>query len=228
MNLDSLSQRQRAILAFIRVQLDDTGYPPTIREIGEACDIASTSVVNYNLNKLVDGGFITRTPDKSRGIRINKDKDATVLEVPFRFAEDRNIIPVPMVGRIVASAPVPHPGDDFGYYYDTDDVIQVPRMMLGAADQEQVYALTVSGQSMIDSMISDGDVVILRRQEVARNGEMVAVWLSERNETTLKHFYDEGARVRLQPANPTMAPIYVDKDKIQVQGRVLAVWRKVN
>lgn len=226
MNIDSLSQRQRAILNFIQVQLDETGYPPTIREIGEACDIASTSVVNYNLNKLVDGGFITRTPDKSRGIRINKDKDA-VQETPFRFADERNTLYVPMVGRIVASAPVPHPGDDFGYYYDTEDMIQVPRVMVGAVDQAQVYALTVSGQSMIDSMIGDGDVVILRRQEVARNGEMVAVWLSERNETTLKHFFDEGERVRLQPANPTMGPIYVDKDKVQVQGRVLAVLRKI-
>ncbi len=224
MNHDILSERQKAILAFIQVQLDKTGYPPTIREIGEACTIASTSVVNYNLNKLVEGGFITRTPDKSRGIRINKD---TLQETPFRFAEDMNVFSVPMVGRIVASAPVPHPGDDFGYYYDADDVIQVPRMMVGTVDASQIYALTVSGQSMIDSMINDGDVVILKRQEVARNGDMVAVWLSERNETTLKHFFDEGDQVRLQPANPNMQPIYVDKDKVQVQGRVLAVLRKI-
>ncbi len=223
MNYEALSERQRAILNFIHVQLEATGFPPTIREIGEACKIPSTSVVNYNLNKLVDGGFITRTPDKSRGIRLNSE---SLRETPMKLMVDgRNLFTVPMVGKIVASAPV-WPGD-FGYYYDSDDVIEVPRQIIGNVDASQIYALTVSGQSMIDSMIGDGDIVILKRTEVARNGDMVAVWLSERNETTLKHFFDEGPRIRLQPANPTMTPIYVEKDKLQVQGRVLAVLRKI-
>jgi repressor LexA len=222
MSYDTLSERQRAILAFIQAHQDKHGFPPTIREIGKACNIPSTSVVNYNLNKLVDGGFITRSADKSRGIRLNTD---SLRETPLQFVDERNIFAVPLVGKIVASAPV-WPGD-FGYYYDKDDMIQVPRAMLGNNDPSQVYALTVSGQSMIDAMIGDGDVVILKRQEVARNGEMVAVWLSDKNETTLKHFYDEGSKVRLQPANPLMDPIYVDKDKVHVQGRVLAVFRTV-
>ncbi len=221
---ETLSERQRNILAFIHKEGDRTGFPPTIREIGKACQIDSTSVVNYNLNKLADGGYLTRTPDKSRGIRLNKK---ALRELAVSVADDRSIFSVPMVGKIVASAPVPHPGDDFGYYFDRDDLIQVPRSMLGTVDESEIYALTVSGHSMIDAMIDDGDIVVLHRQAVARNGDTVAVWLTENNETTLKRFFDEGDRVRLQPANPTMEPIYVDKDKVEIQGRVLAVMRHI-
>ncbi len=221
MTYESLSDRQRAILQYIQTYIADNGFPPTIRDIGEECAIPSTSVVNYNLNKLVEGGFITRTPDKSRGIRLNKD---TLRETPFTLLEDRDVFSVPMIGKIVAGAPL-WPGDSGSY---TDETLQIPRDLIGGADSTQVYALRVSGHSMIDAMIDDGDMVILKRQEVAKNGDMVAAWLIEKNETTLKHFYDEGTRIRLQPRNPTMAPIYVDKDKVQVQGRVLAVMRKVN
>ncbi len=223
LELEQLSDRQRAILRFIETELDKTGFPPTIREMGKACGIDSTSVVNYNLNKLADAGFITRTPDKSRGIKLLKKALSEI-----QIAITNNVYSVPMVGKIVASEPVPHPGDDFGYYYDKEDLIPVPRSLIGSTNPSDVYALTVSGQSMIDAMINDGDIVILKRQVVAQNGEMVAVWLTERNETTLKCFFDEGTKVRLQPANPTMLPIYVDKDKVQIQGRVLAVMRTVN
>jgi repressor LexA len=221
MNYDSLSERQRAILTFIQKHQNETGFPPTIREIGEACSIPSTSVVNYNLNKLVDGSFITRTPDKSRGIRLNKD---SLRETAFQLTEDGETFSIPMVGKIVAGAPV-WPGDSGSY---VDETLSLPRELLGNIDSSQVYALRVSGHSMIDAMVDDGDVVILKRQEVAKNGDMVAAWLTEKNETTLKHFYDEGNRVRLQPRNPNMQPIFVDKDKVQVQGRVLAVFRKIN
>jgi len=221
MNYDSLSERQRAILAFIQKHQNETGFPPTIREIGEACAIPSTSVVNYNLNKLVDGSFITRTPDKSRGIRLNKDN---LRETPFQLIDDSETFSIPMVGKIVAGAPV-WPGDSGSFVEET---LSFPRELLGNIDAAQVYALRVSGHSMIDAMVDDGDVVILKRQEVARNGDMVAAWLTEKNETTLKHFYDEGTRVRLQPRNPNMQPIFIDKDKVQIQGRVLAVFRKIN
>ncbi len=220
MDYQSLSQRQRAILTFIRQWSDEHGYPPTIREIGEAVGINSTSVVNYNLNKLVKEGFITRSKDVSRGIRVVGNGDEKTMRSNFML--------VPMVGQIVAGKPAPHPGDDFGYYYDEESGMPIPRDLIGSTDPSEVYALTVNGFSMIDAMINDGDVVVLKRQDVAQNGQMVAVWLNERGETTLKRFYDEGAKVRLQPANPTMEPIYVDKDKVQVQGRVLAVLRRVD
>jgi repressor LexA len=223
MNMESLSERQKAILKFIREWSDENGYPPTIREIGKAVKINSTSVVNYNLNKLVKEGFIIRTRDKSRGIRLTGTVHAVNVS-----DNKRNVLNVPMVGQIVAGKPAPIPGDDFGYYFDEDSAIAIPRQLIGTVDPAQIYALKVNGYSMIDAMINDGDTVILKKQETANNGDMVAVWLGERGETTLKHFYDEGEQIRLQPANPMMEPIFIPKEKVQIQGKVLAVLRRIS
>lgn len=223
MDLQLLSERQRAIYKFIQEFHAEHGYPPTVRDIGEAVNIKSTSVVNYNLNKLVKEGFITRSGKVSRGIRIVTEQD----EMDHK-PERPSFASVPIVGQIVAGTPAPIPGDDFGYYYDEESSVVVPRDFLGNTDPSEVFALQVNGLSMIDAMINEGDIVVLRKQSIARNGEMVAVWLNERGETTLKHFYDEGTRIRLQPANPTMGPIFVDKDKVQIQGKVLAVMRRVD
>ena len=107
-------------------------------------------------------------------------------------------------------------------------MIEVPTQLIqNKANPENVYALRVKGNSMIDALVSDRDVVVLKRQETASNGEMVAVWLRDTGETTLKYFYNEGNQVRLQPANSTMDPIYVDARQVQVQGKVLAVLRSV-
>jgi repressor LexA len=218
-----LSERQKAILAFIQKWLDQNGYPPTIREIGEAVNINSTSVVNYNLNKLVKEGFITRSKEVSRGIRMKNFHEANISVVSRDMG---GVLGVPMVGNIVAGTPVNIPDD--APYTDDDALMAVPQELIGNIDPSQVFALRVKGQSMIDAMINDEDIVVLRKQNTARNGEMVAVWLNDRGETTLKYFYDEGANVRLQPANPTMKPIYVEKDKVTIQGRVLAVLRRVH
>ena len=225
MDTNSLSARQKKILKFITSFISTHGYPPTIREIGESVGIASTSVVNYNLNKLVDRGLIERAPKVSRGLWLSAAEEAP--ELPVAYAESRSLVPVPLVGKIAASAPVALPGDDVGYYYDVDDLIEVPQSMVGATGRDDLFALRVAGDSMIDAMVADGDIVVLRRQNIARNGDMVAVWLNERGETTLKKWYPEGKKVRLQPANPTMGPIYVDADKVSVQGRVLAVLRSL-
>lgn len=221
----NLSERQKKILQFISDFLTEYGYPPTIREIGEAVDIGSTSVVNYNLNKLVKAGLLERAPEVSRGLRLVKSIDE-VREMPVITAED--IYRLPLVGSIVASAPVELPGDDFGYYYDSEDMIEVPAYLLGnRAGETDVYALRVNGDSMIDALVGDKDIVVLRRQSTARNGEMVAVWLTNTHQTTLKYFFQEGTQVRLQPANTTMDPIYVDARHVQIQGKVLAVLRQV-
>ena len=219
MDYQSLSERQRAILKFIEKKVKERGYPPTVREIGEAVKINSTSVVNYNLNKLVKEGYITRSKKVSRGISM-----ANLQEVPLDVVDE--MLRVPLMGQIVAGKPLPHPDNDLSYL-DEETAIPVPHMLIGRNDPSKVYALKVNGQSMIDAMINEGDIVVLKRQEFAHNGEMGAVWLTERGETTLKQFYDEGERVRLQPANPMMDPIYVDKDKVQIQGKVLAVLRRL-
>lgn len=227
MERHALSERQKRILRFIENFLTDHGYPPTIRDIGEAVDIASTSVVNYNLNKLVDRGYIRRDPKVSRGLWLAAQEPPT-KELSVGYADPASLIQIPLVGKIAASAPVPIPGEDFGYYYDTDDLIEVPQSMIGAAHREDLFALRVTGDSMIDAMVADGDIVILKRQSIAHNGDMVAVWLTERGETTLKKYFHEGKKVRLQPANPLMDPIYVDADKVNVQGRVLAILRALH
>lgn len=229
METKNLSKRQRNILSFISRFLEQRGYPPTIREIGEAVGIASTSVVNYNLNKLVDHGYIERVPEVSRGLRlVSPDGEITLPDTkPVSFAASGAMFQVPLVGTIAASAPVTTP-EDFGYYYDSDDMIDVPLTMLGVGDRSDLFALRVTGDSMIDAMVAEGDIIVLKRQNVAKNGDMVAVWLSERGETTLKHYFLEGKQVRLQPANPTMDPIYVDAQQVNIQGRVLAVLRTLH
>lgn len=219
-----LSKRQKNILAFMDEYVTQHGYPPTIREIGMATDINSTSVVNYNLNKLVDAGYLERSDRVSRGMRLVKpipgkekkdDKTAVLFSEAF--------VKVPLRGQIVAGQPAPVFSDT-----DTGDVILVTPDMLGKMDTSNVYALRVKGDSMIDAMIADGDVIILKHQETAntKNGDMVAVWLDERSEMTLKYFHREGSRIRLQPANPYLEPIYVDPDHCHVQGRVLSVIRQ--
>jgi repressor LexA len=227
MERHTLSTRQKKILKFIESFLAKHGYPPTIRDIGEAVDIASTSVVNYNLNKLVDRGYIKRDPKVSRGLWLSGQQQPT-KELSVGYADLANLIQIPLVGKIAASAPVPLPGEDFGYYYDADDLIEVPQSMIGAAHREDLFALRVTGDSMIDAMVADGDIIILKRQNVAHNGDMVAVWLSEHGETTLKKYFHEGRQVRLQPANPLMDPIYVDADQVNIQGRVLAILRSMH
>ncbi|MCP4708341.1 MAG: repressor LexA, partial [Planctomycetes bacterium] len=131
----------------------------------------------------------------------------------------------PLLGRIVASEPVPVPPNDFAILGE-DEAIELTRDVVDP--KEDLFALQVSGNSMIDAMINDGDTVIMRPHHDVHNGDLVAVWLSDKEETTLKRFYREGDRVRLQPANPTMDPIYIDDPStVQIQGLVVAVVRQV-
>lgn len=215
-----LSERQRNILRFMDRYIHENSFPPTIREIGAATDIDSTSVVNYNLNKLVQAGFLQRAESKSRGLKL-------IREVPNGFGSHRvkasdDIAVVKYWGQIVAGKPINAASDR-----DSERDVEIPASMLSGIDPSEVYALTVKGNSMIDAMIQDGDVVILRRTTTARDGEMVAVWLTDNEETTLKHFYNEGKRIRLQPAHPTMDAIYVEPKHCQVQGKVLSVLRRL-
>ena len=213
-----LSARQDRILRFIRDFFADHSRPPTIREIGRAVGISSTSVVNYNLNILQDKGFIRRDHEVSRGVRL-VEKAATV---PAGTLEGL-VLRVPLLGRIMAGEPVPGPDSSpMGVEESialTRDIVQEPG---------PIYALQVKGDSMIDALIHDGDIVIMKPQAEARNGDLVAAWLKAEKETTLKRFYwEDRGKVRLQPANPTMKPIYVEASNLEIQGKVIAVIRQV-
>jgi len=208
-----LSARQARILDFIQKFIADYGYPPTVREIGEATNISSTSVVDYNLKALERLGLIRRDHEVSRGIDLLVD--------PIRQALG-NLVRVPVLGVIAAGEPIPVPDENTAY---ADEVLELTRdILLGYGDE--LYALRVQGNSMIDALVKDGDIVIMRPQRMVENGEMAAIWLKERQETTLKRFYREGPMVRLQPANPTLKPIFVPAQQVEVQGKVVAVLRQ--
>lgn len=220
---DTLSKRQQGILDYVWRHIHDSGRPPTIREIGSEVQISSTSVVNYNLTKLTEKGYLDRDSEVSRGIRLT-DKARSLYESAADVVD--SLIRVPLMGDIVASEPVEVGHDSFAIY-DEDDAIELSRSMLDARDADNLFALRVRGNSMVDDMVNDGDIVIMRQQETANNGDMVAVWLTPGDTTTLKRFYHEGEQVRLQPANPTMEPIYVDAKEVRVQGKVMAVYRNL-
>lgn len=213
-----LTDRQRRILDFIQDFTTDNGYPPSIRQIGASVGISSTSVVNYNLNRLVEEGYLDRDKNVSRGIRLT-DK---LLRATGKLGD---IIRVPLVGRIFASEPVHLPSTD-SPMFGADEAIEITRDMLSSTDE--VFALEVKGDSMIDAMVSDGDIVVMKRDYHWRNGDMVAVWLRDLEETTLKYIYHEGDKIRLQPANPTMDPIIIqDPKNLEIQGKVMLVLRQL-
>lgn len=224
-----LSKRQQSILDFTQDYMNEHGRPPTIREIGRAVGISSTSVVNYNLAKLEEKGFLDRDPDVSRGLRLTERTNGAAETVKQAAANVRGaverLIRIPLAGTIVASKPLEVM--DAGYKrsdIDEEDMIEVSSAMLRGRTDE-LYALKVSGDSMIDAMVNDGDIVVLQRQYEARNGDMVAVWING-DTTTLKYFYREGPQVRLKPANPTLDDMYYDAADVEVQGKVVMVMRQ--
>jgi len=210
-----LSDRQRRMLDFIRGFIAEHQFPPTIREIGKRVGISSTSVVKYNLEVLERAGYIERRSDISRGIRL-------VEEAARRVAEG---IRVPLLGRIAAGTPIPVPDADFSPF-GYEATIELTRDIV--KDPHGLYALEVQGDSMIDALINDGDIVLMRHQKMVENGELAAVWLRDRGETTLKRFYLEGSQVRLQPANPTMQPMFFPASNVEVMGKVVCVIRQLN
>ncbi|HEY6041555.1 MAG TPA: transcriptional repressor LexA [Anaerolineae bacterium] len=208
-----LSERQQQILAFIHRYERDKHRPPTIREIGAAVGISSTSVVNYNLNILQREGLIAREKEVSRGLRLTRTQGNG----------NRNVLQIPLLGRIVAGKPVPIP--EPGTSGLEGETIELTRDLV--SDPENLYALHVKGDSMIDASIHDGDIVVLKHQQTALNGDMIAAWLEDRHETTLKRYYRVRDKVRLQPANPNYDPIVVDARNVKVQGKVVLVIRQM-
>ncbi len=224
-----LSQRHKRILSFLEEYQIQFGFPPSIREIGENTQISSTSLVNYYLNQLEEMEYIQRQSNVSRGIRLLRNLGGEIGSKLREGADGLvNLINIPLVGNIVAGEPMPIPPSDFNFY-DPESGIDVARSLLPARERtDQLYALKVHGDSMIDAMVNDGDIVIMKKVDRARNGEMVAIWLNDRDETTLKYFFLENGHVRLQPANPLMQPIIIDNpDTVEVQGKVVLVIRQL-
>ena len=213
--MKEISTKQRRILEYIRDFIGEHEYPPSIRQIQESCEISSTSVVDYNLRILERLSYIRRDREVSRAIEL--------LEPGGRRPR---VVPVPIIGTIAAGQPIPVPSADTWRSADQEETIEVSPEMLG--NREQVYALRVKGNSMIDALVNDGDIVLMQPASTARDGEMVAAWLKREQEATLKKLYREGSRVRLQPANDTMKPIYTEADNVEVQGRVIGAIRPMS
>jgi repressor LexA len=205
--MKSLTKRQREMHSFIEDFVNGNGYPPTHEEIRQGLKMSTKSLVNHHLRSLERKGLIERQPDTPRGIRL---------------LDGLRSFKVPLLGQIAASAePISFSDDD---YQEIEEIELTPDIV---KEQDGLYALRVKGDSMIDALINDGDIVVMRHQAVAEVGEMVAVRLKDRNETTLKRFYPEGKRVRLQPANPRVKPLFVPPSNVEIQGKVMAVIRQV-
>ena len=204
-----LSPRQERMIQFIREFRARHGYPPTVREIGAAAGISSTSVVDYNLNILEKAGIIKRDREISRGIDLLGEA-----------GEMQSAFSVPIVGQIAAGQPIEA----------LEGTVETLALSAELAP-EGAYALRVKGRSMIDDLIDDGDLVIVKPQPTAENGEIVVALIRDESNpegsATLKRLYRESGRVRLQPRNPDMAPIYVSPEHLTIQGKVVSVIRQV-
>ena len=203
-----LNTTRENILQFIHGFIDERGYSPTVRDILKGCEISSTAVVQYHLDVLEKEGRIHRDPEIFRSIRLYQKKSTVI---------------VPILGTIAAGTPIPVPNSD-NWTIPATETIEVPQDMIG---EKQVFALRVKGQSMIDALIDDGDIVLMETADSAENGEMVAVWLKDREEVTLKKIYVESDRVLLKPANQSLKPIQQNPDNVEIQGKVIGVIRKL-
>jgi repressor LexA len=210
-----LSSRRQRILDFIQEFIQENGLPPTVRDIQRACDISSTSVVDYNLRLLDRDGYLNRRPDVARGIELLDEEGQP----------RSNALKVQIVGNIAAGSPIPaFSTEESGSSAEFDSIEVAPEL---TRRYGKLYGLAVKGTSMIDALIADGDVVIIQPSQRAENGDMVVAWLKQEEEATLKKFYLEGDRVRLQPANTTMDPIYSPADNVEVRGKVVSVIRNL-
>ena len=192
------SDKQTAILEFIRSEIEQKGYPPSVREICSAVGLKSTSSVHAHLTQLEKKGLLRRDPTKPRAMEV--------LDGPVSRGRS-----VPLVGRVTAGLPILATEN-------IEDYLVLPQSLQGRGD---LFALRVQGESMIEAGIEDGDIVVLRRQETAENGEIVVAMIDD--EATLKRIYYEDGHVRLQPENAAMEPIYADE--VVILGRLLALFR---
>ena len=214
------SDKPERVLAFLREFMGANGYPPSVRDVVDGCKLSSTSVADYNLRILERQGHIRRDPERARTIVLTEP-----ITAPQAVAEVEPL-QIPVLGAIAARTRMVAPdGSDAKH---ADEHLQVTPDMLGGRDPASLFAVTVRGDSMIDALIADGDTVIFEHVQTVENGQMGAFWLREENVSTLKRFYRDGRRVRLQPENPTMEPIYTSPGNLEIQGRVVSILRQPN
>lgn len=218
--METLTDRQKEVLRFIAVTTEQRGFPPTIREIGEEFSIRSTNGVNDHLKALERKGYLSRGEQKSRAL-VPTASGRQLLGL-FGAKEGDRTMDVPVVGRVAAGAPLLAEEN-------RGEPVRVDRSLLppGPAAQD-VFALRIKGDSMIGDGIFDGDLVFVRRQSAARPGEIVVALIE--SEATCKRYFPEGDRIRLEPSNPRLAPIYVsrhDHREMAILGIVVGVYRKI-
>jgi repressor LexA len=236
----SLTDRQKRVLSFIEAHIREHGFPPTIREIGRHLGIKSTNGVNDHLNALQKKGFLTREEGKSRTLQLVRDADAAERSSVGAFGanddldermpgiadaiasfDDDDLIEVPLLGRVAAGAPILAEEN-------REDTVRVSSFFLGGQKHQKVFALKVVGESMIEDGIFDGDFIFVKKQPVARAGEIVVAMIE--GEATVKRYFPEGDRIRFQPGNSRMQPIFVEKRTFRqtdILGIVVGVYRKV-
>ncbi len=196
------------IIEFIRRSLDERGYAPTVREIMKGCNLSSTAVVQHHLKVLEREGRIHRDPQIVRSIQLT----------------EKDFVEVPLLGAIAAGQPIPVPNSDT-WISPPEEVLKLAADLVG--NKSNIYALKVKGTSMLDALVDDGDIVIMEATPTAENGQMVAVWLKDEQEVTLKKIYREPGRIRLQPANKQMKPDAPKPENVEIQGKVVAVLRRL-
>jgi repressor LexA len=217
--VEELTDRQKEILSFITRTSEERGFPPTIREIGEEMGIASTNGVNDHLKALERKGYLTRGEQQSRS--LVPTKRARLVLGLAQNKRDSTMIDVPLLGRVAAGAPLLATEN-------IEDSVRIDSFLLGGAGGKEVFALRVKGESMIDDGIYDGDFLFVRKAPSASAGDIVVALIED--EATVKRYFPEGDRVRFQPANKTMEPIYVLKSQFKqtmILGKVVGVYRKV-
>ncbi|MFF2794311.1 transcriptional repressor LexA [Lysinibacillus xylanilyticus] len=205
--MKKVSKRQEAILEFIKEEVRAKGYPPSVREIGEAVGLASSSTVHGHLARLEQKGLIRRDPTKPRAIEILEPEDSI---------QKQHVIHVPLVGKVTAGSPITAV-ENIDEYFPLPDIY--------GTSEDQLFMLEIMGESMIEAGILDGDLVIVKQKSTADNGDIV-VAMTEENEATVKRFFKEKSHFRLQPENSTMEPIIVDQ--VSILGHVVGLYRRVH
>ena len=205
--MNNLTKRQTEVLNYIKSYIVSHGYPPTVREIGQALDISSPATVHAHLSHLVEKGFIKKDDAKNRAIEL-------LVENEYE-EKNENIVDVPLLGKITAGNPIEA-------IQNPNEYFSLPAYLI--PNNKEVFTLRVSGDSMINAGIFDGDIVIVERKNVANNGEIV-VAMTEENEVTLKTFYKENGYIRLQPENDTMDPFIFPT--VTILGKAIGLYRKL-